>query len=84
MDDIYFPTYKHRAYQMRHKLLKKISGIFGYKLICKNVVKNDRSLANYNLNLPQILEHLTKNECIKSVIQIGANDGSKFDDLNIL
>ena len=69
---------------MRHKLIKKIIGAFGYKLINKNSVKNERLLGNFNyLNLPKILEYLTKNGLVKSIIQIGANDGSRFDDLNI-
>ena len=70
---------------MRHKLLKKLIGILGYKLINKNGVKNERLLGSYNyLNLPKILEYLTKNELVQSIIQIGANDGNRFDDLNII
>jgi len=69
---------------MRHKLLKKLIGTLGYKLISKNGVKNERLLGNFNyLNLPRVLEYLTKNRLVKSVIQIGANDGNRFDDLNI-
>ena len=69
---------------MRHKLLKKIIGAFGYKLISKNTIKNERILDNFNyLTLPRILEYLTKNGLIKSIIQIGANDGSRFDILNV-
>ena len=69
---------------MRHKLLKKIIGAFGYKLISKNTIKNERILNDFNyLTLPRILEYLTKNGLIKSIIQIGANDGSRFDILNV-
>jgi len=69
---------------MRHKLLKKIIGAFGYKLISKNTIKNERILDDLNyLTLPRILEYLTKNRLIKSIIQIGANDGSRFDILNV-
>lgn len=69
---------------MRHKLLKKIIGAFGYKLISKNTIKNERILDDLNyLTLPRILEYLTKNGLIKSIIQIGANDGSRFDILNV-
>ena len=69
---------------MRHKLLKKIIGAFGYKLISKNTIKNERILDDFNyLTLPRILEYLTKNGLIKSIIQIGANDGSRFDILNV-
>jgi FkbM family methyltransferase len=70
---------------MRHKVLKKIVGLFGYKLISKKTVKNERFLGNFNyLNLPKILEYLFENKLINSIIQIGANDGNRFDDLNLL
>ena len=70
---------------MRHKVLKKIVGLFGYKLISKKTIKNERFLGNFNyLNLPKILEYLFENKLINSIIQIGANDGNRFDDLNIL
>jgi len=68
---------------MKHKLLKKIIGLLGYKLISKNSIKNNRILGNVNyLNLPRVLEHLIKNKIVNSIIQIGANDGNRFDDLS--
>ena len=67
---------------MKHKILKKILGILDYKLIDKNYFKNNRIISNTSdLNDKKIIENLFKNK-IKQVIQIGANDGIRFDSLN--
>ena len=67
---------------MKHKILKKILGIFDYKLIDKNYFKNKRFIENNShLNLEKFLEFIFKNR-IKQLIQIGANDGKRFDILN--
>ena len=67
---------------MKHKILKKILGILNYKLIDKNFFKNNRLIANSsNLNLENFLKAIFKNN-IKQLIQIGANDGKRFDILN--
>ena len=67
---------------MKHKILKKILGIFDYKLIDKNYFKNNRIISNTSdLNDQKIIENLFKNK-IKQIIQIGANDGIRFDSLN--
>ena len=68
---------------MNNRLLKKISNIFGYKLIEKNLVKNNRALSiNSALNIKLILNNIFSKNKIKNLIQIGANDGFAFDDLN--
>ena len=68
---------------MSHKFLKKISNIFGYKLIEKKLVKNNQILSTHSaLNLKLILNNIFKKNKIKNLIQIGANDGVAFDDLN--
>ena len=68
---------------MNHKFLKKFSNIFGYKLIEKKLVKNNQILSTHSaLNLKLILNNIFKKNKIKNVIQIGANDGVAFDDLN--
>ena len=42
---------------MTHKLLKKIIGNFGYKLIEKNVSKNDRLISSKSfLKIERLLE----------------------------
>ena len=67
---------------MRHKILKKILGLLNYKLIDKNYFKNYRIIAgNSTLNLENFLDLLFKKK-IKKLIQIGANDGQRFDILN--
>ena len=68
---------------MKHKLLKKLVGIFGYKLIEKNHIKNNRILGNNSyLNSKKILNYLFEQKKINYLIQIGANDGLRFDNLN--
>lgn len=68
---------------MHYKFLKKIIEALGYKIIDKNLIKNERLLSKYSfLSLEKILENLfTKGE-IQSIIQIGANDGKRFDIIN--
>ena len=67
---------------MNNKLLKKIAGIFGYKLIEKDFIKNQRLISEQSsLNLKNTLNKIFKDFNITSIIQIGANDGDKFDEL---
>ena len=68
---------------MNNKFLKKLSNIFGYKLIEKNLVKNNQSLSeNSILNIKLILNNIFNKNKIENLIQIGANDGVAFDELN--
>ena len=68
---------------MKNKFLKKIVGWFGYKLIDKDLIKNNRIIENKSfLNIEKILGYLTKNNIVKSLVQVGANDGQRFDSLN--
>ena len=68
---------------MKNKILKKIVGIFGYKLIDKNHIKNNRILEdNSYLSNEKILSFLFNQKKIDYLIQIGANDGLRFDNLN--
>jgi len=67
---------------MIHKLFKKISNIFGYKLIEKNLIKNQRSISNKSfLKIERLLDTLFQKKKIV-LLQIGANDGKRFDLLN--
>ena len=69
---------------MTNKILKKIVGWFGYKLVEKNLIKNNRLIHSKSiLNLNLILKKIFDNQKIKCLVQIGANDGSRFDELNI-
>ena len=66
------------------KIFNKIIGWFGYKLVEKNLIKNNRLIHSKSiLNLNLILKKIFDNQKIKCLIQIGANDGSRFDELNI-
>jgi len=65
------------------KFLKKIVGIFGFKIINKNLIKVEREIDNNNcLTLDRFLKDLFKKESISGLIQIGANDGVRFDIIN--
>jgi len=68
---------------MNNKLLKKISGFFGYKLIDKDYIKNKRIIENTTyLTINKVLNFLFNDKKINCLIQIGANDGLRFDILN--
>ena len=65
------------------KLLKKICGLIGFKLIDKDLIKNERIISKFSYrNLNEIINKLFSNNLINSLIQIGANDGLRFDILN--
>lgn len=68
---------------MQFKILKKIIGILGFKLIDKNLIKNNDLLSkNLLYSLENILESLFENNKVSQLIQIGANDGKRFDAVN--
>ena len=65
------------------KILKKFCGIFGYKLLPKNYIKNKNFLSEFSyLNLEKIITSLVEKKIINSLIQIGANDGMSHDHLH--
>ena len=59
---------------MNNKFLKKLSNIFGYKLIEKNLIKNNQYF-QFILNIKLILNNIFNKNKIENLIQIGANDG---------
>jgi FkbM family methyltransferase len=68
---------------MKNKILKKILGIAGYKLIEKDIIKNERLISSKSyLKINRLLDTLFKEKKINNIIQIGANDGIRFDVLN--
>ena len=68
---------------MNIKILKKIVGIFGFKLVEKKLFKNNRLLSEYSfLSTKKILTELFNQKKINSIVQIGANDGVRFDELD--
>ena len=68
---------------MKNKILKKILGIAGYKLIEKEKIKNERLISSKSyLKIDKLLDALFKDKKINNIVQIGANDGVRFDILN--
>ena len=68
---------------MKNKILKKILGLVGYKLIEKEVFKNERLISGKSyLTIDKLLKTLFEEKRINYLIQIGANDGERFDVLN--
>ena len=68
---------------MKNKILKKILGLFGYKVIEKEVFKNERLISGKSyLTIDKLLKTLFEEKKINYLIQIGANDGERFDVLN--
>ena len=68
---------------MYKKILKKMSEALGYKLVNKDLVKNQRSLDSHSLiNNRLILKLIFNHNNIKNLIQIGANDGKRFDEIS--
>ena len=68
---------------MTYKIIKKIISNFGYKLIEKNLFKNKRLLSNRSfLKIDKLLTVMFVEKRINNLIQIGANDGVRFDLLN--
>ena len=66
-----------------NKILKKFCGIFGYKLLPKNYIKNKNYITKFScLNLEKIITTLVEKKIINSLIQIGANDGISHDHLH--
>ena len=65
------------------KIFKKIIGGFGFKLIDKDLIKNERIISsNSYKSIELILEKIFSRNLIKNLIQVGANDGERFDNLN--
>ena len=65
------------------KLIKKTIEALGYKIIEKKLFKNQRLVSqNSILTTSNILKKYFNEKKINSLIQIGANDGLRFDDLN--
>jgi len=68
---------------MKNKIIKKIIGLFGYKLVEKDYIKNMRAQSsNSALNIKNLLKNYCDQNKLKSLLQIGANDGKRFDELN--
>jgi len=68
---------------MNNKILRKIVGIAGYKLIDKQLHKNNKIISeNTFLTSSNFIKKLISKNKINKIIQIGANDGKRFDILH--
>ena len=68
---------------MNLKFLKKIVGIFGFKIISKNLIKVEREINSNNcFTLDKFLKNIFQKQNISGLMQIGANDGLRFDNIN--
>jgi FkbM family methyltransferase len=65
----------------KNKLLKKIIGLFGYKIVDKNSAKTERLLESLSFSSGDFIKFLINTKKINEIIQIGANDGKSDDFL---
>lgn len=65
----------------KYKILKKIIGGLGYKLVNKNSIKSERLINKKTYKTSDLLRKLSKENKLKKIIQIGSNDGSSDDFL---
>ena len=67
---------------MKNKLFNKIAGWFGYKIIEKKLHKNNRLIDRFStLKTESLISTMFKKNLISKIVQIGANDGERFDVL---
>ena len=65
----------------KFKLLKKVIGSIGYKLIDKKSSKTERFLDSSSIKVEDIIKPLIVKKQINKIIQVGANDGLSDDFL---
>lgn len=65
----------------KNKLLKKILGVLGFKILPKETIKTDRFIESSSLNSGDFIKFLINQKKINNIIQIGANDGKSDDFL---
>ena len=65
----------------KNKLLKKILGVLGFKILPKETIKTDRFIESSSLNSGDFIKFLISQKKINNIIQIGANDGKSDDFL---
>ena len=68
----------------KFKLIKKIIGILGYKIINKNTVKTERVLDGSILSTEEVIKKLINTKHVNKIVQIGSNNGQSDDFLNII
>ena len=65
----------------KNKLLKKILGAFGFKILPKETIKTERFIESASLNSGDFIKFLINKKKVNNIIQIGANDGNSDDFL---
>ena len=65
----------------KNKLLKKILGALGFKILPKETIKTERYIDSSSLNSGDFIKLLISKKKINNIIQIGANDGKSDDFL---
>ena len=65
----------------KNKLLKKILGALGFKILPKETIKTERFIEFSSLNSGDFIKLLINKKKINYIIQIGANDGKSDDFL---
>ncbi len=63
----------------KHKLLRKISNFFGFKLVEKNFIKNMIDSEHVSIDVERFVDKLTKENNFTKIIQVGSNDGITDD-----
>ena len=65
----------------KFKILKKIIGAIGYKLVDKKSAKTERLIDDFSVKVEDFIQVFIKKKKIKKIIQVGANDGQSDDFL---
>lgn len=65
----------------KFKILKKIIGLFGFKLVDKLALQSERIIEHHSIGADDFIKSLIKDKKIKNIIQVGANDGESDDFL---
>ena len=65
----------------KNKILKKILGALGFKILPKETIKTERYIESSSLNSGDFIKILISKKKINNIIQIGANDGKSDDFL---
>tara|TARA_B100000579_G_C22609901_1_gene746750 strand:+ start:152 stop:502 length:351 start_codon:yes stop_codon:yes gene_type:complete len=64
------------------KIVKKLFGALGYKLVNKDYIKSIRITEKYLYTPEKFIKKLVYKNKIKKIIQVGANDGVRDDFLH--
>ena len=65
----------------KNKLLKKILGALGFKILPKETIKTERYIESSSISSGDVIKLLIRKKKVNNIIQIGANDGKSDDFL---